>query len=571
MNKSLYTQVFSNKYLATKIFNAIHQIQINDFSYKYDDIIDIGWMIKYGHKGLLKEKLKNSNTIHVDTIDLFSVVANYDTQLFIKLFQERKESALPEYLENLETIVENISNVEVLSYLFENGHKKELGLVRILYMDIKVIEYLFANGFLKSSPLLLVDNHQGGRRPKPRYEVIEYSREKIDLVIKYLPEPIISVNDATNIVNFLLVYPVPLVFDMLSPLFQRDIQNRSFGYMEFEHAKNLIQKAQTYKQTKLNLDDLSDEYIYQQSKDRGARFCSSWLDHGEEGFHFIWNKVSAQIRFTENSVDFGAPGFDLSHFLLEIACEQGSLQVIETIFSGGFDKDSIRNRIRHHHYVKFYQKIAKKTSTVDRDLIVKFTVCDGLDDGIISKEDFLFYCCQGGHVDNLVYFLPLFLNTMGSSRHTMIISNCFQYAIQKHQKHILRVLQSHGYYYSDFSVFIESPLRYLLPSVEKAIEKHNSSAEDQDQYCNELLFLAIQRNDYVAVKFIVNRHQFQLKLSNQVRDSLAHSQNLVIIDFICFNNKSTSFTTNEMNLLLDRAQIVENKPLITYLGKKIIL
>ncbi|KAF2068199.1 hypothetical protein CYY_010476 [Polysphondylium violaceum] len=120
-----YRCVFSNLYISTKIFTHVHQIQLNDYSLKYNDIVDAGWMYRNGHIELLKEKINNTNIkLYVCNKELFSLIANAETCLFIALFERTKNSALGD-LDNksaYDDFLSNIHNKEVLMYLHKEGH-----------------------------------------------------------------------------------------------------------------------------------------------------------------------------------------------------------------------------------------------------------------------------------------------------------------------------------------------------------------------------------------------------------------------------------------------------------------
>ncbi|KAF2072241.1 hypothetical protein CYY_006441 [Polysphondylium violaceum] len=114
-----YRLVFGNKFLASHIFNIVHQLQINKYPLKYNDIVDVGWMIKYGHVGLAKEKINDHSHLYVSHEDLFSIVANTDTKMFIYLFEKYKYYAL-QYIDNGRKSLKE--NQQVIEYLLNNGY-----------------------------------------------------------------------------------------------------------------------------------------------------------------------------------------------------------------------------------------------------------------------------------------------------------------------------------------------------------------------------------------------------------------------------------------------------------------
>ncbi|KAF2070955.1 hypothetical protein CYY_007728 [Polysphondylium violaceum] len=158
---TLYRDVFGNVYLSSLIFKCVHQIQINDFSFKYKDIWGVGWMITYGHIGLLRDKIKNdANRLYVCVEELFSIIANYkDISIFIALFELHKTAVL-QYMQNNENyrqVIDKVRSLKIFSYLHNNGHLRTLETPPAL-SDYSIVEYLTKLGYLKISYLRPTDS-----------------------------------------------------------------------------------------------------------------------------------------------------------------------------------------------------------------------------------------------------------------------------------------------------------------------------------------------------------------------------------------------------------------------------
>ncbi|KAF2070211.1 hypothetical protein CYY_008472 [Polysphondylium violaceum] len=123
MKSEFYQQVFHNLFLSTKIFHQVREIQRDRNGLRYDDIVDVGWMISYGHVGLAKEKINNRDIqVFVDMEDLFGVVADSDdTEMFISLF-ERFRVYANQYLFDNYVSIGKIKNTKVIAYLVENKY-----------------------------------------------------------------------------------------------------------------------------------------------------------------------------------------------------------------------------------------------------------------------------------------------------------------------------------------------------------------------------------------------------------------------------------------------------------------
>ncbi|KAF2073280.1 hypothetical protein CYY_005409 [Polysphondylium violaceum] len=183
-----YRAVFTNIYLATKIYNTVHQIQIDRFPLKYHDIIDVGWMLKYGHVGLVREKIKRNEYLY------------------------NKYYALEYYDKGFDVVFEKLVNVDVVKYLFENGYAR----------DLTILDYINKNNWQCFTKKALNKNYVHAwyieipfrmriwesRRPSPiNIPLVEYlikekyiSFEKVKKIYRYL-EPFFGGNDVNCILQ----------------------------------------------------------------------------------------------------------------------------------------------------------------------------------------------------------------------------------------------------------------------------------------------------------------------------------------------------------------------------------
>ncbi|KAF2068521.1 hypothetical protein CYY_010152, partial [Polysphondylium violaceum] len=309
----IYRSVFSNVYLATKIYNTVHQIQIDRFPLKYDDIVDVGWMLKYGHVGLVREKIKRNEYLYVKPKHLFSIVANTDTQMFISLFEKNKYYALKYYHtgSGFERVFEKLVNVDVVKYLFQNGYARDLSNLdhHIRLLDIKVLSWLLENQWLKPTPLFLISS----KRDALTYHFTStkdtnYTKEFVDLVAQYTPSPIQHA-EIEVIMRYSLCYskgePCPFIFDSLSPLFVKDPDIRfqieyQGPYLNYQQACQEIKQRREKRETseiKNSNTITSGSELLLAMKDPAFvsdmavvyKIWISLLSQGEQVFFDMWN------------------------------------------------------------------------------------------------------------------------------------------------------------------------------------------------------------------------------------------------------------------------------------------
>ncbi|KAF2078122.1 hypothetical protein CYY_000593 [Polysphondylium violaceum] len=87
----LYRSIFRNVYLSKQIFTHVSVIQQDDNSLKYDDIIEVEWMAKYGHIGLLSDKLHRGAALFYERpwdFKVFKALLKKDFEVF-KIFYQR--------------------------------------------------------------------------------------------------------------------------------------------------------------------------------------------------------------------------------------------------------------------------------------------------------------------------------------------------------------------------------------------------------------------------------------------------------------------------------------------------
>ncbi|KAF2068089.1 hypothetical protein CYY_010585, partial [Polysphondylium violaceum] len=307
-----YRSVFRNVYLATKIYNTVHQIQIDRYPLKYDDIVDVCWMLKYGHVGLVREKIKRNEYLYVDPHHLFSIVANTDTQMFISLFEKNKYSALEYYDQGFERVFKKWVNVDVVKYLFQNGYARDLSnLDHLRLLDIKILSWLLENQWLKPTPLFLISSKRDRRRCRTHLynstRNTNYTKDFVDLVAQYTPSPIQHA-EIEVIMRYTLDdskgEPCPFIFDSLSPLFDKDPDLRfqieyQGPYLNYQQACQEIKQRREKRETpkiKNNTITSGSELLLAMKdpafvSDMAVVFkiWISLLSQGEQVFYDMWN------------------------------------------------------------------------------------------------------------------------------------------------------------------------------------------------------------------------------------------------------------------------------------------
>ncbi|KAF2073279.1 hypothetical protein CYY_005408 [Polysphondylium violaceum] len=312
MNKQYYTTVLNNKYLSSKIFNIIHEIQKDRYSLKYDDIVDIGWMFRHGHIGLAREKIKNNNSnntdrqqLYIDPKDLFTIVANTDTELFIHLFEQHKHSAV-QYYEPFFYMSNHIKNVEVVKYLYEHGFARDVSKsFNLAEIDYKVLKYYLENGWLKPT-LYMITSYAWELHNRSKSARTDL-KEIIALMIKNLDKNEKVLPGSNHIISLLLSCPVPGLIETLTPYFAPMLNCISFNVRySYQQALDTIKEREDFL-VNANVDTKShaSQTIYHfKAKMAKLHLLPLILLIGKRGDEFFtaWNALSGRIRVINNRI-----------------------------------------------------------------------------------------------------------------------------------------------------------------------------------------------------------------------------------------------------------------------------
>ncbi|KAF2077072.1 hypothetical protein CYY_001639 [Polysphondylium violaceum] len=221
MTDQLYRSIFSNVYIAKQIFTQVSVIQQYDNSLKYDDIIQVEWMNKYGHIGLLSDKLhRGAALFHEKSRDfsVFKALVEKDFDAF-KIFYQRfykYNTFIQEdnnYYSSFEQVV-NTGHLEAVKWMCENGYSHQ---VKSWYRldrsnqtkGPEIVRYLVSNGWFRVDFNLFWANDLNSLSNKPGF---------LQVMIDLAPKPIPR-KQVQDIVNSLLeICPSQSVLDTLSPL-----------------------------------------------------------------------------------------------------------------------------------------------------------------------------------------------------------------------------------------------------------------------------------------------------------------------------------------------------------------
>ncbi|KAF2068119.1 hypothetical protein CYY_010555, partial [Polysphondylium violaceum] len=205
--------VFNNVFLSQKIFAFVYKIQSYSRSLRYDDIIEIDWMVSYDHLALLKEKIDRGSTLYLGYNG--NELINKDFELFKRVFEEYKyfRNRHPNNRELYNIFLTN--NFEAIKWFCENGYASELNLRMVKFSkdsDPRILRYLIENRWatVDYNTTFVEVSHS------------VFTPEILEVLKQHTPSPITS-EQAKEAINCLLGNPIPLVFEYLSPLFQENI------------------------------------------------------------------------------------------------------------------------------------------------------------------------------------------------------------------------------------------------------------------------------------------------------------------------------------------------------------
>ncbi|KAF2068390.1 hypothetical protein CYY_010282, partial [Polysphondylium violaceum] len=218
MTDHLYRSIFRNVYLSKQIFTHVSVIQQDDNSLKYDDIIEVEWMNKYGHIGLLSDKLhRGAELFHEKSRDfsVFKALVEKDFEGF-KIFYQRfykyntftQEDSYSSFMQVIST-----GNLEAVKWMIENDYVHQVSWHSLYkYSETEnpeILRYLVVNGWFKVDFDLFWGNNLRRFSNKPAFLQV-----MIDLAPKPIPHKHVQ-----DIVNSLLESsPNQSVLDILSPL-----------------------------------------------------------------------------------------------------------------------------------------------------------------------------------------------------------------------------------------------------------------------------------------------------------------------------------------------------------------
>ncbi|KAF2074176.1 hypothetical protein CYY_004520 [Polysphondylium violaceum] len=613
MINGYYKQIFSDKYLSTQIFKHVQQIQHNHNSLKYDDIVDIGWMYKHNHRGLLKDKLNNSNKyLYLDGRDLFTIIANSDTKLFIRLFERYKHSVLKYYYEaGLDRVSQELNNIDVVKYLFGGGYGREIRKIRLDRIDIKVLEYYLKNQWLKPEISIFTEYQEELRRDNQTSRVD--LKDKIELIVNYI-QPTPNNNLYSGVDQFFSAHietPIPgLMKSVVHLLDKKDtvqIISQSLNFnqkLTFQQAVDMVQEAEdgliklntanSPSGTKTNVRRSFFNYTTLNKRLKRPEGWPSWIESFGQEFTNCWNKSASRIRVSNNEIYYHSrhdidqtmtnEQLDVDkqvHLLsnpISSLCELNvDVQVIKFIYQQGYKK--------YPEYItpEFYRELVKLSSDQDRETIVQLSnspivfLSDYEPKTILEKSIILLSCCLYTEIDNLYYYLGKFKDNDDFDLDQNQINRLFYSA----KRCAIKVLHSHGFAYTGpisdaqelynyccFDKFNKDRVTTLLQRLD---------SDERNSLLDQLVLIVLVENDYVSFKHLVGNNIIQIDIKdNEVIKLVSYLSNLNILDYInknrstCIKNYNEATCAQDMlsffGMVHKMAAFKENVVLMDYLA-----
>ncbi|KAF2070147.1 hypothetical protein CYY_008532 [Polysphondylium violaceum] len=600
----LYRELFNNIFLSKEIFKHVHQIQMDQFhhSFKYNEIVDVAWMLKNGHVKLLLDKINNNKRnqqqqlLYVSS-NLFSTLSPYiDIETFVYLFEKNKYKQLVSYFSSSERKMDK-SQLEKIKYMYENGYGKEIDVkdFDILDTDISVFEYLVEKKrFQPMDPLVLLEKIVLDFQ-FDHFKSMEKTRQLvndiIDVIFKHIPSVPISIENAKHVINTLIDNPTrDGIKKLIKSSFRGPVESNPIYKRVCEKTLNQQESfkrqlaQQNYSPGLQSFDSLFNK--------KAAKYWRSWAEKGEDEFFCLWEKYQSRIRVEYGHIRFHTTqkNFDghydwdqsflyrreddIAQCIEKVALVSGSLKIIDFINRKGcslphLSLDSI-------YYPRFYKKVMQKSLTQqDLDLIENMI---GTEETklttrfeTLSKIEILSACCTIGHVEHFKYFFTRFQGSMDDSD----ISQLFGLALSSKCSKIVKILESHGYkiidkrqrFMNKFSIYSGQHVSSLIKYVAQYIE---ATAQDQKEHvCLELLKSALEHNDNIGVKFLFNHHYYPSMLDDTMIDTYSKIGNMAIIDHIKNNSsKIPVATVNKffVDLFIVSTNARNNLTLVSYLN-----
>ncbi|KAF2069151.1 hypothetical protein CYY_009529 [Polysphondylium violaceum] len=217
MNNSidqLYRSIFNSLVLSKRIYSLVHEVQYNHNSLRYNDIVDVKWMIKYNHTKLLRDKVQRDCLLLNHGKSIHRLV-NKDIELFKTIIMKYKCCT---WDQEMFTKIIGTNNYEAVKWVCEMGFGVELDDEHMMFnekSDPKILDYLLGKSLYKVTFDSVVKIYQS--------TYSKFTLPILDVFKQYTPTPIVKWQ-ADMIVNVLLKVPIPNLFMTLSPLFQENIK-----------------------------------------------------------------------------------------------------------------------------------------------------------------------------------------------------------------------------------------------------------------------------------------------------------------------------------------------------------
>ncbi|KAF2071146.1 hypothetical protein CYY_007536 [Polysphondylium violaceum] len=118
----LYQSVFQHNHIRTSVFEYVKELSKNKNPMKYDDIINLDWMLSWRHYGILKEKLRDNIYLTMDPKQRALIMSIRDIQVFKLCFARYRDYFPLSYPPILNTAA-YYSNLPVLEYLYKENYR----------------------------------------------------------------------------------------------------------------------------------------------------------------------------------------------------------------------------------------------------------------------------------------------------------------------------------------------------------------------------------------------------------------------------------------------------------------
>ncbi|KAF2070656.1 hypothetical protein CYY_008019, partial [Polysphondylium violaceum] len=477
-----------------------------------------------------------------------------------------------------------LNNIDVVKYLFDRGYGRDITSINLVRIDINLLEYYLENHWLDASILIFIE-YKAELEISNKMSRIDL-KDKIELIVKYIES--IDPEDLSQLFENMIERPIPSLIKPLYHLLEKldalHMANnvlQAESSMTLEQARNSVQEEEDRlvafaNSMSSNNDNNNNNISVQKYKcltmiqeKLAARksLWPTWINNQGQEFIKSWQQ-SSRIKVTTQNIyySFLKDGKDhqtLSRHHKDIAsiicmtCGMNvNVQAFRFMYQQGFTSPNI-------NYLS-YQELVRLTSDQDRDAIVELSnspfvlnpdhdqnIQDPETRNILSKDEILSSCCEGGHDKNLDYYLGKFKAYLVDQED---INELFMDARQ--HRDAIKVLYSHGFTYTGmydgeglynhcwFDKFskdrVTTALRGLGPDLYQSIKGY---------LLDQLIEYIVIKNDYVSFKYLLdNNSDIKLNTTQDPPDEdlighLASSTNINIIDYIN-KNKSTCLSSD---------------------------